>query len=91
MNTPIFNTAEAIKIDREKITGQVNLEKSMSPEQFATIALKGIKKNKPIICPMPFRRTMDIFFTLFPFAHNKLMQLVCSVSRKAKLDKQSAV
>lgn len=89
VNTPIFESAEAINMDRSMINNNVNLQKTMTPEQFAKLALKGVKKNKPIICPMPFRRTMDIFFTLFPFVHDKLMQFICTVSRKAKLPDES--
>ena len=59
----------------------------MSPEKLAKIALKGIHKNEVIICPMPMRRTMDIFFILFPQAHKALMRLVCKTSRKADCGK----
>lgn len=57
----------------------------MSPQQLAKIAIAGVHKNKPIICPMPMRKTMDIVFTLFPSLHRVLMRMVCKVSRNARL------
>ncbi|WP_411333854.1 SDR family NAD(P)-dependent oxidoreductase [Metabacillus indicus] len=85
VDTPIFESAQAININKAIITQQLKKQKMMSPEKLAKIALDGIHKNKPIICPMPMRRTMDIFFTLFPPAHKGLMRLVCKVSRKARI------
>lgn len=86
VNTPIFLKGEAINMDKEKFYDQVQKQKMMSPEQFARIALKGLHRNEPIICPMPLRKTMDIFFIIFPSAHRKLMRLVCNVARKASLE-----
>lgn len=85
VDTPIFEKAKAIQINKDVIMKQFQKQKMMSPEKLAKITLDGIHKNKPIICPMPMRRTMDIFFTLFPVAHRGLMRLVCRVSRKARL------
>ncbi|MET3729844.1 NAD(P)-dependent dehydrogenase (short-subunit alcohol dehydrogenase family) [Fictibacillus halophilus] len=85
VDTPIFEKAKAIHIDKDVILKQFQKQKMMSPEKLAKITLDGIHKNKPIICPMPFRRTMDVFFTLVPIAHRGLMRLVCRVSRKARL------
>lgn len=81
VDTPIFDKAKAVKVDKTAIKAQLKKQKLMSPEQLAKIALKGVHKNKAIICPMPMRKTMDIFFTLFPPAHRALMRLVCKVSR----------
>ena len=85
VDTPIFEEAKAIKIDKTVITKQLKKQKMMTPEKLAKIALRGIHKNEVIICPMPMRRTMDIFFTLFPHAHKALMRLVCKTSRKARI------
>ncbi|AZB42308.1 SDR family oxidoreductase [Bacillus sp. FJAT-42376] len=85
VDTPILNKAEAVKLDKSLIMEQFKKQKMMSPERFAKIALKGVHQNKTIICPMPLRKTMDVFFTLFPAAHSSLMRLVCRVSRKAKV------
>ncbi|MER1958852.1 MAG: SDR family oxidoreductase [Solibacillus sp.] len=85
VDTPIFEEAKAININKTVITQQLKKQKTMSPEKLAKIALDGTHRNKPIICPMPMRRTMDIFFTLFPPAHRGLMRLVCKVSRKARI------
>ncbi|MED4400036.1 SDR family NAD(P)-dependent oxidoreductase [Metabacillus fastidiosus] len=85
VDTPIFEEAKAININKTVITQQLKKQKMMSPEKLAKIALDGTHRNKPIICPMPMRRTMDIFFTLFPPAHKGLMRLVCKVSRKARI------
>ncbi|MGG2065730.1 SDR family NAD(P)-dependent oxidoreductase [Bacillus sp. S14(2024)] len=82
----IVNTASAVNIDKSVITKQLKKQKMMPPQQLAKITLAGIHKNKPIICPMPMRRTMDIIFTLFPSVHRKLMRFVCTVSRKARLN-----
>jgi NAD(P)-dependent dehydrogenase (short-subunit alcohol dehydrogenase family) len=86
VDTPIFDTAKAIKIDKSIITQQVKKQKMLSPEQLAKLTIDGVHKNKCIICPMPLRRTMDIFFTIFPIAHRALMRLVCKVSRKSRLE-----
>ena len=86
VDTPIFNTAKAVNIDKSVITKQLKKQKMMTPQQLAKITLAGIHKNKPIICPMPMRRTMDIIFTLFPSVHRKLMRFVCTVSRKARMN-----
>lgn len=86
VDTPIFQTAKAVHIDKSMMTEQLQKQKMMSPQQLAKITLAGIHKNKPIICPMPMRRTMDIIFTLFPSVHRKLMRFVCRVSRKARMN-----
>ena len=85
VDTPIFEEAKAININKTVIINQLKKQKLMSPEKLAEIALRGIHKNEVIICPMPMRRTMDIFFTLFPQAHKALMRLVCKTSRKARI------
>ena len=85
VDTPIFEEAKAININKTVIINQLKKQKLMSPEKLAKIALRGIHKNEVIICPMPMRRTMDIFFTLFPHAHKALMRLVCKTSRKARI------
>lgn len=84
VDTPIFDKARAINLNKNVITNQLQKQKMISPEQLAKITLKGMHKNKIIICPMPMRKTMDIIFTIFPMAHRSLMRLVCKVSRKAR-------
>ncbi|OPA79260.1 oxidoreductase [Paenibacillus selenitireducens] len=86
VDTSIFERGEAISMDKALINEQVKKQKPMSPEKFAVFALKGLERNQPIVCPMPLRRTMDIFFTLFPSVHRKLMRLVCRVARKARVE-----
>ncbi|MFB5089375.1 SDR family oxidoreductase [Psychrobacillus sp. PGGUH221] len=85
VDTPIFDTAKAINIDKSYMTQQLKKQKMMSPQQLAKITLKEVHKNKPIICPMPFRKTMNVIFTIFPPLHTALMRLVCNVSRKARI------
>lgn len=85
VDTPIFAAAKAININKAIMTKQLKKQKMMTPEKLAKIALNGVHKNKSIICPMPMRRTMDIFFILFPKAHNALLKMVCNVGRKARL------
>jgi NAD(P)-dependent dehydrogenase (short-subunit alcohol dehydrogenase family) len=86
VDTPIFDGAKAINIDKSVMTEQLRKQKMMPPEQLAKLTLKGVHKNKPVICPMPMRKTMNVFFTLFPPAHSALMRLVCRVTRKARLN-----
>lgn len=86
VNTPIFDRAKAINLNKKAITSQLKKQKMLSPQQLAKITINGVHRNKLIICPMPFRKTMDIFFTIFPPAHKSLMRLVCKVSRKARLN-----
>lgn len=86
VNTPIFMKSEAINMDIAKINALVQKQNMLSPEQFARIALKGLHRNEPVICPMPLKRTMDIFFTLFPSVRRKLMRLVCNAGRKARIE-----
>lgn len=86
VNTPIHVTGEAIYMDKDRIYKQMQKQKMMSAEQFARIAVKGLHRNEPVVCPMPLRRTMDIFFTLFPSVHRKLMRLVCNVARQASIE-----
>lgn len=85
VDTPIYDNGEAIRLDKAKINKQVRRNKMMSPEAFATFALRGLEQNKPIICPLPLRRTMDIFFILFPSVQRKLMRMVCRVVREARI------
>ncbi|MFJ5766373.1 SDR family NAD(P)-dependent oxidoreductase [Lysinibacillus sp. NPDC093210] len=85
VDTPIFEGSKAINMNKSDIIKQFEKQKMMSPEKLAKITLKGIHRNLPIICHMPMRRTMDIFFTLFPAAHKELMRLVCKVSRRARI------
>lgn len=85
VDTPIFEESKAINTNKTIIMKQLKKQKMMSPEKLAKIALRGIHRNKLIICPMPMRRTMDIFFTLFPPAHKGLMRLVCKVNREARI------
>ncbi len=85
VDTPIFDEAKAIKIDKSVMTQQLKKQKMMSPQQLAKITLNGVHKNKPIICPMPMRKTMSVMFTIFPPLQNALMRLVCKVSREARI------
>ena len=55
-------------MDKGQIIKQLKTNKPISADKFAEIALKAIHKNKVVICPMPFK-TMDVFFTLFPYLH----------------------
>lgn len=87
VDTPIFASSEGINMDLGKVQAQMNKQKMMSPERFAQIAIRGLERNQPLVCPMPLRRTMDVFFALFPAAHRSLMRLVCRVSRKARSEK----
>ncbi|MBS4220985.1 SDR family oxidoreductase [Bacillus sp. FJAT-49711] len=84
VDTPIFEKSKAIKIDKSLIIDQLKKQKVMAPERLAKIAILGVHKNKVIICPMPMRKTMDIFFSLIPPAHDALMRMVCKVSRQAR-------
>ncbi|MBO1004033.1 SDR family oxidoreductase [Pseudogracilibacillus auburnensis] len=86
VHTPIFDKAKAVNIDKKMIQKQMEKQKVMSPEKLAKITLKNVHKNVPIICPMPMKRTMDIFFTIVPPAHKALMRLVCKVSRDARVN-----
>lgn len=85
VDTPIFDSAKAINIDKSVITRQLKKQKMMSPQKLAQLALEGVHKNKPLICPMPMRKTIDIIFTILPIAHNALMKIVCNESRKARM------
>ncbi|RJX37594.1 SDR family oxidoreductase [Paenibacillus pinisoli] len=86
VDTAIYDNGYAIGLNKSKINDSVKQRKMMSPEAFATYALKGLSKNKPVICPIPMRKTMDVFFHLFPAAHRKLMRLVCRVVRDAQIN-----
>ena len=85
VDTPIFEKAPAININKSTLTNQLKKQKMMTPQQLAKLAIAGVHKNKPIICPMPMRRTMDVIFTIFPSLHRSLMRMVCKVSRKARV------
>ena len=85
VDTPIFSNAKAINMDKHKMIQQLKKQKLMTPEKLAKIAINGVHQNAPVICPMPMRRTMDIFFSLFPYAHSKLMDYVCKIGRKARI------
>lgn len=85
VDTPIFDKAIAINIDKSLMSKQLKKQKMMSPQQLAKITIAGVHKNKPIICPMPMRKTMDVIFTIFPSLHRAIMRMVCKVSRKARL------
>ncbi len=85
VDTPIFEKAKAVKIDKSLIINQLEKQRVMAPDRLAKIALKGVHKNKTVICPMPMRKTMGIIFSLIPPAHDALMRMVCKVSRQAKV------
>ena len=85
VDTPIFEKSIAIHMDKGQIIKQLKTNKPISADKFAEIALKAIHKNKVVICPMPFKKTMDVFFTLFLYLHKKLMRFVCRIGRKAKM------
>ncbi|WP_019909187.1 SDR family NAD(P)-dependent oxidoreductase [Paenibacillus sp. HW567] len=85
VDTPIFDSGEAIHMDKKKMLAQVKKQKLMTPERFAALAFMGLEKNQALVNPMPLRRTMDIVFTLFPLLHRKLMRLVCRTAREARL------
>jgi hypothetical protein len=38
--------------------------KPISADKFAEIALKAIHKNKLVICPMPLKKTMELFMKI---------------------------
>ncbi|MEN2767573.1 SDR family NAD(P)-dependent oxidoreductase [Ornithinibacillus xuwenensis] len=86
VDTPIFDKAKAININKNIIVEQLKKQKMMTPQQLAKITLKGVHKNKSIICPMPLRRTMNVVFEIVPPLHQKLMRMVCNVSRKARVE-----
>ncbi|TKH90229.1 SDR family NAD(P)-dependent oxidoreductase, partial [Bacillus cereus] len=85
VDTPIFKKSIAINMNKNHIIKQLKTNKPISADKFAEIALKAIHKNKLVICPMPLKKTMDVFFTLFPYLHKKLMRFVCRIGRKAKM------
>ncbi|MGP1909706.1 SDR family oxidoreductase [Metabacillus sp. JX24] len=85
VDTPIFTNATAINMDKDKMRSQMKKQKMMTPEKIAKLAIDGVHRNKPVICPMPLRKTMDGFFLLVPAAHRALMRLVCRVSREARM------
>ncbi|MEK4029758.1 SDR family oxidoreductase [Pseudobacillus sp. FSL P4-0506] len=85
VDTPIFDEAKAININKSMMTEQLKKQKPMSPEQLAKMTIRAVHKNKLIICPLPMRKTMDVIFTIFPPLHRSLMKLVCKVSRKARM------
>lgn len=85
VDTPIFKNAKAINIDKHKMVQQIKKQKLMNPEKLAKIALNGTHRNTPIICPIPMRRTMDIFFSLFPRVHSVLMDYVCKIGRRTRI------
>jgi len=85
VDTPIFDKAKAINIDKSAMSKQLKKQKMMSPQQLAKLTIEGVHKNKPIICPMPMRKTIDVIFIIIPFLHKALMRMVCKVSRKARL------
>jgi len=85
VDTPIYDQGEAVRLDKNKINGQVKRRKMMTPERFAEIALKGIRQNKPLVCPVPLRRTTDLFFALFPSVYRKIMRYACKVVREASV------
>lgn len=58
VDTPIFHEAKAINIDKSAMIQQLKKQKMMSPQQLAKITIDGVHRNKPIICPMPMRKTM---------------------------------
>ncbi|MFD1737971.1 SDR family NAD(P)-dependent oxidoreductase [Bacillus salitolerans] len=66
VDTPIFGKAKAINIDKNVIQKQLKKQKMMTPEKLVKITLDGVHNNKPIICPMPMRKTMDIVFAMIP-------------------------
>lgn len=84
VDTAIYENGYAINLDKERINASVKQRKMMSPDQFAALALKGIGKNKVLVCPVPLRITTKVFFHLFPAMERKLMRLVCRVMREAK-------
>ncbi len=85
VDTPIFEKAKAVNINKSLIMKQLKKQKVMIPEKLAKITLDGVHKNKPVICPMPLRKTMDTFFAIFPSAHHALMKMVCKVSRQSRI------
>ena len=67
VETPIFEEAKAININKTVVmTKQLQKQKIMSPEKLAKITLRGIHRNKLIICQMLMRRTMSIFLHFSP-------------------------
>jgi NAD(P)-dependent dehydrogenase (short-subunit alcohol dehydrogenase family) len=85
VDTPIFDRAKSINLDKSVMKQQLDKQKLMPPEKLAKLAIDGVHVNRPIICPMPLRKTMDIFFIIFPFLHRKLMDAVCKVGRKGRV------
>lgn len=85
VDTPIFEKSIAIHMNKDQILKQQKINKPISADKFAKIALKAIHKNKVVICPMPLKKTMDVFFIVFPYFHKKLMRFLCRIGRKAKM------
>jgi NAD(P)-dependent dehydrogenase (short-subunit alcohol dehydrogenase family) len=86
VDTAIYERGAAIGLDKMKINEQVRKHKMMTPRAFAAFALKRLERNDPIVCPIPLRKTTNLFFNLFPSAHRKLMRMVCRIFREAKIN-----
>ncbi|GIO27022.1 hypothetical protein J43TS3_16330 [Ornithinibacillus bavariensis] len=56
------NKAKAINIDKLQFK---KTKDDISPKASEN-TISGVHKNKPIICPMPMRKIMNIVFTIFP-------------------------
>ncbi|MVO98414.1 SDR family NAD(P)-dependent oxidoreductase [Paenibacillus lutrae] len=85
VDTAIYDNGYAINLNKDQINKSVKERKMMSPEKFAVLAMKNIDKNVPLFCPLPLRKTTDLFFNLFPSVHRKLMRMVCRVIRDAQV------
>ncbi|WP_052352770.1 SDR family NAD(P)-dependent oxidoreductase [Neobacillus dielmonensis] len=84
-DTPIFDKAKGINIERSVLTRQLKKQKLMKPQQLAKMTFDAAHKNKLLIAPLPMCRTTDVIFTVFPSLHKGLMRLVCKASREARL------
>ena len=42
----------------------------ISPQRIAKMAIEGVHQNKPIICPMPMRKTLDVVLLFFLFTQS---------------------
>lgn len=86
VTTSISQTMDMSDFDRGIFNK--NQKSYISSEKCAEIIVRGIEKQKLIITTVGLKKTTDIFFTLFPRLHRKLMKYIVKVGRSSKIHVQ---
>jgi short-subunit dehydrogenase len=82
IKTAIFHTSKLIKIDREKMLASLPDRLSITPEECASVIIRGVERNKAIIVVTGFAKIVWLLQRINPGLIRWIMRRDLKKSRK---------